>query len=200
MELVLLQSELDVIKAVAGRIVPDDDISPGALGIGADQYLVRALKAEYADFVSVYRGVAAAVDGCAVDRFGRGFAKLNVSDQDLILEELWRGPVGSWLDSVRSHVIEGLFSDPKWGGNREGLGWRLLGYPGPRREWTAAAQVVSGPGLRTRPALEPGTALSRPSGLETSGRTLPETSRAGVSCCDSETGVSQQVPDVRRGR
>lgn len=31
---------------------------------------------------------------------------------------------------VWQHTIEGMFSDPSYGGNRDAVGWRLLGYPG----------------------------------------------------------------------
>jgi len=31
---------------------------------------------------------------------------------------------------VREHAIEGLFCDPVYGGNRNAVGWRLVGFPG----------------------------------------------------------------------
>jgi gluconate 2-dehydrogenase gamma chain len=31
---------------------------------------------------------------------------------------------------VREHAIEGLFCDPIYGGNRDAVGWRLVGFPG----------------------------------------------------------------------
>ncbi len=30
------------------------------------------------------------------------------------------------------HTIIGFLADPKYGGNRDYVGWKLLGYPGPR--------------------------------------------------------------------
>src|SRR4029078_6077106 len=35
-----------------------------------------------------------------------------------------------------------MFGDPLWGGNAGHAGWRLLGYPGPRLEWTEAEQQL----------------------------------------------------------
>ncbi len=32
---------------------------------------------------------------------------------------------------LRDHTLEGMFSDPIYGGNYEALGWRMLGYAGP---------------------------------------------------------------------
>jgi gluconate 2-dehydrogenase gamma chain len=36
-----------------------------------------------------------------------------------------------FLNVVRVHTMEGLFSDPSYGGNRDFAGWRAVGYPGP---------------------------------------------------------------------
>ena len=33
---------------------------------------------------------------------------------------------------VRSHVLQGTFGDPHYGGNRGFVGWDLIGYPGVR--------------------------------------------------------------------
>ena len=37
-----------------------------------------------------------------------------------------------FFNTVRTHTIEGTFSDPYYGGNRDFVGWALLGYPGVR--------------------------------------------------------------------
>lgn len=38
---------------------------------------------------------------------------------------------------VREHTIEGLFCDPIYGGNRNTVGWRLVGFPGVHWGYTA---------------------------------------------------------------
>lgn len=35
-------------------------------------------------------------------------------------------------ETVRTHTLLGFLSDPKYGGNRNFVGWKLTGYPGPR--------------------------------------------------------------------
>ena len=48
---------------------------------------------------------------------------------------LARGPPassGAFFASVRAHTILGFLADPKYGGNRDFAGWKLVGYPGPR--------------------------------------------------------------------
>lgn len=37
----------------------------------------------------------------------------------------------AFMNIVRVHVMEGLFSDPAHGGNRDFAGWAAVGYPGP---------------------------------------------------------------------
>jgi hypothetical protein len=33
---------------------------------------------------------------------------------------------------VLGHTLEGMFSDPHYGGNQDFVGWELIGYPGIR--------------------------------------------------------------------
>ncbi len=41
---------------------------------------------------------------------------------------------------VRSHTIQGTFSDPAYGGNEDFVGWKLIGYPGVRTAVTPELQ------------------------------------------------------------
>src|SRR5207248_9189315 len=36
----------------------------------------------------------------------------------------------AFFDLLRSHVIAGFFADPVHGGNRDMIGWKLIGFPG----------------------------------------------------------------------
>ncbi|HEY0789448.1 MAG TPA: gluconate 2-dehydrogenase subunit 3 family protein [Chthoniobacterales bacterium] len=38
---------------------------------------------------------------------------------------------------VREHTVEGYFCDPIYGGNRDAVGWRLVGFPGAQWGYTA---------------------------------------------------------------
>ena len=33
---------------------------------------------------------------------------------------------------MREHTVIGFLADPKYGGNRDYIGWKVIGYPGPR--------------------------------------------------------------------
>jgi gluconate 2-dehydrogenase gamma chain len=35
------------------------------------------------------------------------------------------------------NTVEGFFADPIYGGNKNFIGWRLIGFPGPRYNYVA---------------------------------------------------------------
>ena len=41
----------------------------------------------------------------------------------------------SFFHTLRRHTLEGMFSDPVYGGNRNLAGWKLVGYPGAQRAY-----------------------------------------------------------------
>jgi gluconate 2-dehydrogenase gamma chain len=85
----------------------------------------------------VYRtGIREANLHC-VKQYGKSFDKLSAAQKDEVLRGLEEGKIE--LESVRSrsffnmlhgNTIEGFFSDPIYGGNRNKIGWRLVGFPG----------------------------------------------------------------------
>ena len=48
----------------------------------------------------------------------------------------------SFFDLVLRHTREGVFGDPRWGGNAERVGWGLIHYGGPKLIWTADDQQI----------------------------------------------------------
>lgn len=140
-------------EAVFARMFPADQDTPGAREIGVLSYLDRSLAGAYAADLAVYRGGLAALDAASHARYGRPFTDIGDSDQDAILGELERGEVAGWtapeqrpfFDLLRLHLQEGLFSDPVYGGNRDGLGWRTLGHPGIWLENSAEEQLSAEP-------------------------------------------------------
>jgi gluconate 2-dehydrogenase gamma chain len=84
------------------------------------------------------------VDRYANDQFGRNFIDLTEDDQDTILDNMLRGratgferlPSDTFFHVLRRYTSEGMFSDPAYGGNRNMVGWQLIGYPGAQRAYT----------------------------------------------------------------
>lgn len=68
---------------------------------------------------------------------GRRFADLSPEQRDTHLTALQQGkvelgdvPSATFFGSLLEMTIEGFFSDPVYGGNRDMIGWRLIGFPG----------------------------------------------------------------------
>jgi len=144
----LTSAEAETLRAIIARIIPADENGPGALEARADRYIDRALAGALKNQRSTYAAGLAAIDAYAQSAKGSVFAKLSTSDQDLILTEIQSdratgfaaGGSGQFFNLVRTHTIQGTFSDPFYGGNENFIGWDLIGYPG--------ARVVVSPNLQ----------------------------------------------------
>ena len=136
-----------ILDAVLERMLPGDELGGGAREAEVARYIDRALAAEYREHLDLYTEALAAVDGHAVSTYRRPFVALQPEEQDEIVSALERGAIpgiadidGSFFELLRRHLIEGMFGDPHWGGNAGLLGWRLIGYQGPRLVWTVDDQ------------------------------------------------------------
>jgi len=144
----LTPAEAETLRAIVARIIPADENGPGALEARADRFIDRALAGALKNQRSTYVAGLAAVDAYAQSAKGSTFAKLSASDQDFILTEIQFNRAagfdgagsGQFFNLVRTHTIQGTFSDPFYGGNENFIGWDLIGYPG--------ARVVVSPNLQ----------------------------------------------------
>lgn len=121
-------AEARTAEAVAGRIFPSDDGTPGAREAGAvyfmDRVLARHLPA--ARQSDVRDGLAVlARDVATRHPEARDFAALTSEQQDVLLRE--REKTGLF-DAMRSLTLAGVLSSPKYGGNRNYVGWKLVGH------------------------------------------------------------------------
>jgi gluconate 2-dehydrogenase gamma chain len=119
------------LEAFTNRLVPHDELGPGAVECGVVEYIERS----FAD--PQIGGKAAAVAGLdAVDAFSREtqgapLADLSPDKQDAVLTALEKNSA-TFFGLVRRLTLEGMFGDPSYGGNRNFAGWDLIRYPGPR--------------------------------------------------------------------
>ena len=132
---VLRSFEMETLRAIADRIFPKTD-TPGAVEIGALEYIAIALAGDYSALVPLYREGLRAVDRSAQSKFGRRFADLTHEQKDDVLAEFEAGSVrgfrksAEFFETVRYHVLEGVFCEPQYGGNKDMTGWRLVNFPG----------------------------------------------------------------------
>lgn len=91
----------------------------------------------------VYRLAIQRVNEHCRKQFGNAFAQLRPDQQDTILHALEDGkidlgeiPSGNFFNLLWGNTKEGFLADPIYGGNRDFAGWKLIGYPGPRYNYT----------------------------------------------------------------
>ena len=131
----LTEDEERTLTAIAERIFPATD-TPGAVDAGAVDYILLALGGAYASQLPFYRRGLRAINRRAREMFGAGFAALSDAQQDSILVEFEAGTVPNWkkaaefFETLRYHVLEGVFCEPQYGGNKDMTGWRLVDFPG----------------------------------------------------------------------
>ncbi|HZZ35865.1 MAG TPA: gluconate 2-dehydrogenase subunit 3 family protein [Caulobacteraceae bacterium] len=158
--------EAAFVEAAVARLIPKDDLGPGALEAGVPRFIDRQLAGPYGQgdhFYlhtpmpkgeatqgwqmgspgEVYRAAIREVDRWTLDAKGKPFAQLAPSDQDEALGELESGkaplkagpPAKAFFDLLLQNTLEGFFADPLYGGNRDMVAWRLIGFPGARYDY-----------------------------------------------------------------
>lgn len=92
----------------------------------------------------VYKRALDAIDAhCSTRYEGAGFSDLSAQQQDEVMTALEEGKVdlglargkhgftsSDFFTMLLQNVKEGLFADPLYGGNRDLVGWKWIGYPG----------------------------------------------------------------------
>ena len=94
---------------------------------------------------ALYRAAIREIDRAVADeRRAASFAKLTTPDQDRWLKDLEDGkPALPTVDAkafftmLLQNTQEGFWSDPIYGGNRDMVGWKLIGFPGARYDHSA---------------------------------------------------------------
>jgi gluconate 2-dehydrogenase gamma chain len=139
----LTAQETEILSAFVDRLIPSDDMGPGAIEAGALRFIDRILSETEADSVEAYRTGLAALD--RYSRYSRGapFVELSDRDKDSVLIDVqlggatgagvgFAGSSGAFFNMVKGHTWQGTFGDPMYGGNVNFIGWDILGYPGVR--------------------------------------------------------------------
>ncbi len=88
------------------------------------------------------QGLAALSAYCKATYAGRVFASLSHEEQDALLTAMEKGEAKlpgydgrSLFAAIYANTIEGYFADPVYGGNRDMVGWKLVGFPGTRYDY-----------------------------------------------------------------
>jgi gluconate 2-dehydrogenase gamma chain len=114
------------VGAVAAQIVPTDDL-PGAHEAGAVYFIDRALATFFSQLAGDYRAQLASFQSSYRERYpaAPSFASLKPEQQIEHLRSIDETP---FFDTTRLLTLLGMFSLPKYGGNRSSIGWKLIGF------------------------------------------------------------------------
>lgn len=114
------------VSAIAARIVPSDD-GPGATEAGAVYFIDRALKTFAADKQGTYRDGLADLGARRRKMFpeAASFTAQTPAQQDQLLHEIEKG---EFFALVRVHTVLAWLASPEYGGNRNGVGWKYIGF------------------------------------------------------------------------
>ncbi len=164
--LFFMPDEAAFIEAAVSRLIPKDELGPGALEAGVAVFIDRQLAGPYGQGdhfylkgpfpkgedtqgwqmqspAEVYRAAILAVNRFTMDSRAAVFSKLSAADQDSVLKLLESGEAQlkggveakAFFTLLLQNTIEGFFADPLYGGNRDMVGWKLIGFPGARYDY-----------------------------------------------------------------
>ena len=142
--------EGQTVAAICDRIIPADQ-DPGATEAGAVNFIDLQLMGPYKRHRATYRQGIRGVEQTSLKRFGHRFTELGPEGQDEVLKELERAAAAretrkgvsspgetrkgvsseDFFSLILSHTMQGFYGDPRHGGNRGRVSWKMLGLPYP---------------------------------------------------------------------
>lgn len=134
----LTNAEAETLAAACEQIVPADD-DPGATEAGVVVFIDRQLATREKDQLGTWQQGVRSLDATAQQRKGALFAELPFEEQRALLRDVEAGqvPAAVWgeLDPqaffgrLVHYTMMGFYGDPRHGGNRQHVSWRMLGVP-----------------------------------------------------------------------
>jgi gluconate 2-dehydrogenase gamma chain len=122
----LSAAEAADVEAVAAQIIPTDD-TPGAREAGVVYFIDRALATFLSRLAPDYRARLAEFQATfrAQHPGAASFASLTSEQQIAYLKTVDQTP---FFDTTRLLTLFGMFTLPSYGGNRDHVGWKLIGF------------------------------------------------------------------------
>lgn len=118
--------EAVTMDALVAQIIPTDE-TPGAREMGVVRFIDHALAGFLAPLAPTFRARLEDFEAkCLAAHAGsHGFTALAPEQQIEWLRQVERTP---FFESVQQWTVLGALSMPEYGGNRDGLGWQLIGF------------------------------------------------------------------------
>src|SRR5579871_349110 len=123
--------EARTVEALCAQVIPEDQ-DAGAVTAGVVNFLDKQLAGFYKPLQKVYRRGIAEIDHRCIAFGGKKFADLPASAQIDLLHQIEKDPdLLPFFNLLVDHVMQGFYGDPRHGGNRDRVSWKMLGvaYP-----------------------------------------------------------------------
>jgi len=114
------------VEAISGLIIPTTN-TPGARDAGVVYFIDRSLRTFATDQQKPFADALALVDGKRKELFpaSADFASLTAAQQTEILKAIEKTAA---FDLFRFLTVVGFLGNPEDGGNRDMVGWKLIGF------------------------------------------------------------------------
>ncbi len=128
---ILSEKHQRIVIAIQNILFPKDKHGPGAADFGAHKYLLWILQDERIDPNEkeyIRKGIYW-VEETAQEERNEAFLKLTKKEQVKLIGFISKQNWGeSWLSTMMNMIIEAMISDPIYGFNTNGIGWRWLSH------------------------------------------------------------------------
>jgi gluconate 2-dehydrogenase gamma chain len=136
----LTEDEARTLGAACDQIVPPDQ-DPGAAEAGVVTFIDRQLATRQKKDAARWRAGIRGLEATARRRHGKAFADLPFEAQTAVLQDVAKGAVetADWsgvepvafFDLLRGHTMMGFYGDPRHGGNKDRVSWKMVGVNDP---------------------------------------------------------------------
>lgn len=121
----LTEEEAQEFNAIAARIIPTDE-TPGATEAGVIYFIDNVLSDNREEEHETLRQGLRELQIAAASNFSAPyFHELEPEQQDQLLTDIEDTP---FFGTIRFLTIAGMFSLPEYGGNRDKIGYELIGF------------------------------------------------------------------------
>ncbi|MFB3825572.1 MAG: gluconate 2-dehydrogenase subunit 3 family protein [Bryobacteraceae bacterium] len=134
----LSDAEARAAEAVCECLIPTDEF-PGAAWAGAVHYIDRQLAGHLGHLRETYRRGLAMMDAAARGQGAADFAALAADRRVELLKAVEKGKAAAagwnpaeqraFFSAILANTMQSFYGDPRHGGNRDGIGYRMLGIP-----------------------------------------------------------------------
>lgn len=129
------------LSVVQEHLFPSEDDAIGAQDINALVYLQNMMNVSSFDIEDkqlINNGVTWLND-LSKQHYSKTFIHLDINKKEKILRRIEESKAGSrWLSLILTYLLQALLTDPVYGGNPNGVGWKWLhhqpGFPRPAED------------------------------------------------------------------